>query len=87
MQLRSCHGILEELVFRLRELHFVFAMLKVIGKYIDETGLDKILVVSEIYGENTLKQILGGKGMKMSVEAHPTLYLALSRVFINAWYN
>lgn len=46
--------------------------MKVIGKYIDETGLDKIL---------------GGKGMKMSVEAHATLDLALSRVFINDWYN
>ena len=72
MQLRSCHGILKEFLFRFGELHTVFTMMKVIGKYIDETGLDKIL---------------GGKGMKMSVEAHATLDLALSRVFINAWYN
>ena len=32
--------------------------------------LNKILVDSEIYGENTLKQILGGKDMEMSVAAH-----------------
>ena len=62
-------------------------MLKVIGKYIEENGLDEILVDSEIYGENTLKQILGGKYMKMSAEAHTTLYLALSRVFVNDWHN
>ena len=55
MQLRSCHEIHEEFVFRLGELHTVFAMLKVIGKYIEESGLYKILVDSEIYGENTLK--------------------------------
>ena len=64
------------------ELHTVFAMLKVIGKYIEETGLDKILVDSEIYEEKTLKQILGGKDMEISVES----LLALLRVFINNWY-
>ena len=57
-------------------------MLKVIGKYIEETGLDKILVDSEIYEEKTLKQILGGKDMEISVES----LLALLRVFINNWY-
>ena len=87
MQLRSRHEIHEEFVFRLEELHTIFAMLKVIGKYIEENGLDEILVDSEIYGENTLKQILSGKYMKMSAEAHTTLYLALSRVFVNDWHN
>ena len=39
-------------------------MLKVIGKYIEdieERGLDKMHFDSEIYGENTFKQILCGK--------------------------
>ena len=40
--------------------------------------LNKILVDSEIYGENTLKQILGGKDMEMSVAAHtPFIWLLL----------
>ena len=83
MKLRRHHEIHEEFVFRLGKLHTVFAMLKVIGKYIEESGLDKILVDSEIYEENTLKHILVGKDMKMSAEAHTSLYLVLSRVFIN----
>ena len=87
MLLRSHYENHEEFVFSLGELHTVFALLKMTGKYIEERGLDKILVDSEIYRENTLKQILGGKDMKMSVEAHTTLYLALFRVFINNWYN
>ena len=68
MQLRSRLEIHEEFVCPLGELHTVFAMLKVIGKYIEESGLDKIPIDSEIYGEKTLKQMLRGKDMKMSVE-------------------
>ena len=49
--------------------------------------MNKILIDSEIYGENTLKQILGGKDTKMTAEAHTTLYLVFSRVFINNRYN
>ena len=52
-------------------------MLKVIGKYIEESGLGQIFVESGIYGEDTLKQILGGKHVKRSITAHATLYLAL----------
>ena len=74
-------------MFRLGELHIVFVMLKVIGKNNEEIHLDKIPADSKIYGEITLKQILGGKNMKMSVETTTTLYSALFRVFINDWYN
>ena len=45
MQLRSRHEIHEEVLFCLGELHTVFTMLKVIGKYIKESGLDKILLI------------------------------------------
>lgn len=64
MHFRSRHEIHEELVFRSGELHTVFAMLKAIGKYIEESGLDKVFADSEIYGVNTLKQILVGKDIK-----------------------
>lgn len=55
----------------------VLALLKVIRKYI---------IVSEIYRESTLKQILGRRDMKISAEAHTRLYLAFSRFLINIWY-
>ena len=45
MQLRSRHEIHEEVLFCLGELHTVFTMLKVVGKYIKESGLDKILLI------------------------------------------
>ena len=87
MQLRSRPEIRDHFVFRLGELHTVFAMLKVLGKYIEESGLDQIFLESGIYGENTLKQILGEKHMKRSIEAHTTLYLALLRTLLFDWYE
>ena len=80
MQLRERKEIRDQFIFRLGELHIVFAMLKVIGKYIDQSGIDRLFIETGIYGENTLKQIINGKHMKRGVEAHVTMYLALFRI-------
>lgn len=61
-------------------------MLKVLGKYIEQSGLDKIFVEAGVYGNTTLKQILEGKHMKRAVEGHTTMYLALFRLyFVNCY--
>ena len=74
-------------MFRLGELHIVFAMLKVLGKYIDDSGLDKLFIEAGVYGSTTLRQILEGKHMKRGVEAHVTMYVALSRRYFLDWYR
>ena len=61
MQLRERNEIREKFVFRLGELHIVFAMLKVIGKYVDQSGIDRLFIEAGIYGETTLKQLIDGK--------------------------
>ena len=63
MQLKAKQDINENFVFRLGELHIVFAFLKTIGKYIECSGLDQIFVEANIYGSTTLDQILNGKHM------------------------
>ena len=70
-------------IFRFGELHVVFAFLKVIGKYIENSGLDEIFIESNIYGPNTLNQILQGKHMNRAVEAYMLLYLTLYDPYIN----
>ena len=77
MQLREKDLVSRSFIFRLGELHVVFAMLKVIGKYICESGLDRLFVEAGIYGPTTLGQIIEGKNMKRGVEAFSTMYLAL----------
>ena len=70
MQLRQDREIYENYVLRLGELHAAFAMLKVIGKYIESSGLESPFFESRTYGETTLKQILQGKHMKYGLEAN-----------------
>ena len=60
----------------------MFAMLKVLGKYIDGSGLDKVFTEAGVYGETTLD----GKHMKRAVEAH-LMYLALSRFYFRDWFS
>ena len=83
MELRSKNEIKDNFIFRLGELHIVFAFLKVLGKYINCSGLDQILNDIVIYGPTTLSQILNGKHMKQGFEAHMILYLSLSNLFYN----
>ena len=85
MQLQEKNGINEEFIFRLGEWHIVFAMLKCIGKYIEESGLDRLFVEAGLYGESTLSQILKGKHMKRAMEVHLIMYLALYCVYLRVF--
>jgi len=68
--MREDKDIFNNFVFRLGELHIVFAMLKVLGKFIDGSGIDRLFIESDIYGETSLKQLIEEKPMKRAVEAH-----------------
>ena len=70
--------IRDNFIFHLGELHIVFAMVKVLGKYIIDSGLDNKFTETGIYGPTTFGQIIEGKHMKKCLEAYFTLHLALS---------
>ena len=61
MQLRQDREIDENFIFCLGELDAIFAMLKVVGKYTENNGLDFLFLKSRSYGETALKQILQDK--------------------------
>ena len=63
MQMRENPDIRNNYIFRLGELHIVFAMIKVLGKYIENIGLDRLFIETGIYGKTTLGQIKNGKHM------------------------
>ena len=64
-------------MFQLGELHIVFAMLKALGKYINNSGLDQAFAEAEIYGPATNKQIEHDKHIKRSFEGNTALNVAL----------
>ena len=55
IQLQAREEINVNYVFRMGELHVVFAALKAIGKFIDNSGLDNCLIKSGIYGPATME--------------------------------
>ena len=79
MQLNSKNEICKNFVFRLGELHIIFAYLKVIGKYIENSGLDQVFLEANIYGPIALSQILKGKHMKRAPQAYMCVYLAICK--------
>ena len=58
MQLREKKDIVENSIFCLGEFYFVFAMLKVIGKYIYGSGIDRIFVEARLDASATLGKIM-----------------------------
>ena len=53
MQIIENPDICNNYIFRLGELHIVFAMIKILGKYIENSGLDRLFIETGIYGETT----------------------------------
>ena len=87
MQLKAKQDINENVVFRLGELHIVFAFLKTIGKYIECSGLDQIFVEANIYGSTTLDQILNGNHMKRAMEAYMVQYIGLYKPYLATFFQ
>ena len=82
IQFQSKQDLRFHYVFRLGELHVVFAMLKAVGKYIDASGLASAFIEEEIPGPGTVEQVKAGKRIKRSVTAYLILYLAHFRRYI-----
>ena len=61
IQLQEKNEIMEGFIFRMGKLHVVFTVLKVLGKIINNSGLDLSFEEAGIYGPATLCQIKEGK--------------------------
>lgn len=56
-------------------------MFKVIGKNIDQSGLDETLTDANIYGPNTVEHIKAGKHYTRSFNAFLMLYVSLFQMY------
>ena len=62
-------------------------MLRVVGKYINGSGIDEALIEAEIYGPTTMEQIKAGKHCKRCFEAILTAYLALNSLYLKNFFE
>ena len=84
-QLREKNEIAEN--FHLGELHIAFAMIKVVGKYVVCSGIDRLYMEGGIYRFTTLGQIVDGKYMKRCIEVYIAMYLAFYSKFLQEELN
>ena len=85
MQTRENPDIHNNYIFRQAKLRIVFAMIKVLGKYIENSGLDRLYIETGIYGGTTLGQIINSKHMKRCLEAHTSMYISLIETLFRHW--
>ena len=69
IHLQEKNKTMEGFIFRMAELHVVFTVLKVLGKNINNSGLDLSFEEAGIYGPATLCQIKEEKPLYPSLEA------------------
>ena len=70
-------------IFRMGELHTLFAMFRAVRKYIDESSLDGIFCRARMYGPNTLTGIIAGKHVKRCVDTYMTLYSNIMDIMLD----
>lgn len=72
----------DNLILRIGSFHLQKNYLRCLGQYVEESGLDGILIEADIYGENTLASILKGTHYNRGIRAHKLLYEALRSIQI-----
>ena len=70
---------------RIGEFHTVLCAIRVIGTFIENTGIDDSWVESGIYGTATAPQIMKGRHVKRSVNAHCITLQVLFDLFFEAF--
>ena len=70
----------DDLVIRLRGMHILLTFQAVIGKMFAESGLEDLLVESNVYGSNTVSRIMQRKAYSRGVRAHKLVLEAPERL-------
>ena len=71
----SSPELLERFILRLGKLHILFAHIRAIGRFLENTVIDDLWLRSELIGQNTVRQILTCSHVKRSVIVHEVLSL------------
>ena len=69
-KLEMARDDLKHIILRPGELHILMAQLRTIGAFIENSGIDMAWIESDLYGPNTVKQILEGNHVKRGEAAH-----------------
>lgn len=68
-------------IIRLGSLHTIIAALKCLGKYVEGSGIDTAWEMCGMYGSTTVNQIVEGRHIYRSIQAHTVTLLALHSLY------
>ena len=71
----------DKYVLRLGELHAVFAHLRAIGTFVENSGIDDTWEQSGIFGTDVIRQILSCSNMKRAIAGREVTLVVLYRLF------
>lgn len=77
----------DKYILRPGELHTVMAMLRTIGSFIDNSGVDSAWIQSNIYGQSTCNQIINGNHVKRGLKAHIMTLLTLFHLYKDVFFR
>ena len=80
--IHSRDDLREKFVLRLGELHVIFAQLRAIGTYIDQSGIEKSWLQGDCIGSGTVDQILNCSHMKRAIHMHEVTLISLYSVLM-----
>ena len=79
--------IRKQFLFRPGELHVLFWALAALGKYIGGSGINQAWVEVGLYSQTTVTQILKGKHLYRSLEAHMVILISLYSLYFQSFLN
>lgn len=74
--IQLCTNEFPSLILRIGTFHLQKNFLRCLGQYIEGSGLDEIIIQSEVYGPTTFKSMLEGKQYNRAIRAHKMVYEA-----------
>ena len=86
-KLQMDRTVLNHIILRPGELHICMTMLKTIGAYVENSGIDLCWVESELYGPSTVRQILDGNYVKRGQNADIKTVQALFTLYQEAFFK
>ena len=76
--------IRDKFLFCPGELHVALWALTALGKYVEGSGIDQAWIEAGLYSRTTVTQILNGKNLYRSLEAHIVTLLALYDLYFKS---
>ena len=83
----SLPNLQRQCILRVGEFHTVLCMLRTIGSFVDNSGIDQAWEEAGLFGQKTIKQIIEGRHMKRAINAHVTTLQVLFDMYAEVFFH